>query len=93
MPVAADLAVGTEQGDAELAGLGHEETIGGIGVERFRQACGSHGDGEIQNQKAHGRMGGQQRQPALLIQAESKPSPVHQHCHLPAADRRHQQPW
>lgn len=40
MPVAADLAVSTDQGDAELAGLEHEETIGRI---QGRQAHGRMG--------------------------------------------------
>ncbi len=30
--------VGAEQGNPQLAGLDHQETIGGIGVERLRQA-------------------------------------------------------
>ena len=30
--------VGTEQGNPQLAGLDHQETIDGIGVERLRQA-------------------------------------------------------
>ena len=46
--IGADLAVGTEQGNPQLAGLGHQEAIGGIGVERLRQAGGCHGHGDIQ---------------------------------------------
>ena len=29
---------GAEQGNPQLAGLGHQKSIGGIGVERLRQA-------------------------------------------------------
>ncbi len=43
-------------------------------------------------QQPHRRMGGQQRQPALQIKVEGEPTTLHQHRHVPTADRGHQQP-
>ncbi len=57
--IGADFAVGAEQGNPQLAGLGHQQAIGGISVERLRQVGGCHGHGGIQGQQPHRRMGGQ----------------------------------